>query len=663
LPFSGVGAGTSASPYQITTLAQLNEVRDYPSAYWILMNDIDASATSGWNSGAGWIPIPNFAGSFNGNSKKIDGLYQNRAGIGFFATMTNTFIGVKNLALTNINLTHLAGNNYVGALAQTIGTSTVSMTGIIEKCYITGTIHLNGTFNYGGGFAGRIYGGIIRNCFTDVLLDYITGTINYYLMGFAQTEDYVNISNCYSKSSTDQPTAAKNHGFGRGYGTYTNCYWDNQQTGFPTSEKGTGLTMAQAKTQASYVSWDFLNIWAINADSYPRLRCYYLGSGAGTAADPYQITTLAELNEVRANLASYWKLMNDIDASSTTSWTSSTGEGWVPIGDSTNGFSGYFDGNNKKITGLYSFQVSGSSIGFIGITTGGASTIVNLGLVDIYFGLSDPTYAGGLVGYAFGTSLTISNCYVTGSIYGPEVFGTTVGGLVGRFNSVGNVTNCWTNVDINVSTAFGNIAGFATAAAVAQTYTNCFSIGPLIGGGATVHGFAYGNNTTANSCYWDFEASGVSTSNKGTSKTTAQMKNQETFIGWNFIDIWAISPGQYPRLKAFDSVGTHPVITILSITTTDATPTEASYKVSKIAGEMGCTLVFQTSENIQAWQVELGGVGPGGGILLASGGAVNSNTDITANFDSSLLSGPDGAYQINIYAQNLSGIWTPYMET
>jgi hypothetical protein len=59
--------------------------------------------------------------------------------------------------------------------------------------------------------------------------------------------------------------------------------------------------------------------------------------------------------------------------------------------------------------------------------------------------------------------------------------------------------------------------------------------------------------------FWDREASGQTTSDGGTGKTTAEMQTAKTFLdaGWDFVDetangtedIWWILEGQdYPRL-------------------------------------------------------------------------------------------------------------------
>jgi hypothetical protein len=51
------GSGTLADPYVIWDVADLQAVREYDAAYFVLGADIDASATAGWFGGAGFEPL------------------------------------------------------------------------------------------------------------------------------------------------------------------------------------------------------------------------------------------------------------------------------------------------------------------------------------------------------------------------------------------------------------------------------------------------------------------------------------------------------------------------------------------------------------------------------------------------------------------------------
>ncbi len=81
----------------------------------------------------------------------------------------------------------------------------------------------------------------------------------------------------------------------------------------------------------------------------------FSGNGAGTSGDPYQITTLAQLWEMFDDLTAHYLLMNNIDASDTStgaatqSWNQAYG--WVPPAASA--FTGTFNLGGFSITGLY----------------------------------------------------------------------------------------------------------------------------------------------------------------------------------------------------------------------------------------------------------------------------------------------------------------------
>lgn len=80
--FAG-GSGSSGSPYQIEDCLDLQAMNSYLTSYFILNGNIDCSASSGWNSGSGFMPIGDgtnkFTGVFNGNGKVISDLYINKS--------------------------------------------------------------------------------------------------------------------------------------------------------------------------------------------------------------------------------------------------------------------------------------------------------------------------------------------------------------------------------------------------------------------------------------------------------------------------------------------------------------------------------------------------------------------------------------------------------
>jgi hypothetical protein len=145
---------------------------------------------------------------------------------------------------------------------------------------------------------------------------------------------------------------------------------------------------------------------------------------------------------------------------------------------------------------------------------------------------------GGLVGYNSGT---ITNCYATGNVNGSN-WGT--GGLVGC-NNVGAITNCYATGNVNGSNwDTGGLVGENEG-----TITNSYATGNVTGG--YTGGLVGYNSGTITASFWDIETTGQSTSAGGKGRTTAQMHQASTFLGWNSCGevAWTIDEGNdYPRL-------------------------------------------------------------------------------------------------------------------
>ncbi|MDF2679401.1 MAG: hypothetical protein K0R47_591 [Brevibacillus sp.] len=145
------GDGTESNPYIITTLEQLNAVRNDLDAHYVLKADIDASETAGWNNGAGFIPIggdgndkSQFTGVFDGEGHVISDLTINRPStdyIGLFGIIGSDGL-VRNVGLTGGSIT---GNMYTGGLAgRNFGT--------VDQSYVTGAVRS------GSGIVGGMVG-------------------------------------------------------------------------------------------------------------------------------------------------------------------------------------------------------------------------------------------------------------------------------------------------------------------------------------------------------------------------------------------------------------------------------------------------------------------------------------------------------------------------
>jgi hypothetical protein len=166
------GDGSSGNPYQIATLENLYWITastaEVPSpwqysrfgCHYIQTADIDASSTSSWFSGAGWIPIGDingypFYGTYNGQGHTINNLFINRAAgyQGLFGYVENAVI--QNLGITNANI---IGQMNVGALlGRDAGNTSIS------NCYSTGIVTGTSAYSYTGGLVGYNVGNVTNS--------------------------------------------------------------------------------------------------------------------------------------------------------------------------------------------------------------------------------------------------------------------------------------------------------------------------------------------------------------------------------------------------------------------------------------------------------------------------------------------------------------------
>ena len=148
--FAG-GSGTAYDPYQIRKAAHMLKMKDYPSAHFILIEDIDMEGNL-------WTPIP-MNTSFDGKNHTIYNLtinpYVTSDDLGLFSTI-NTNAVVKNLTL-HAPKVNFPSKNYVGAIAG-------ACAGTITNCHVVLTSGNAIVGNdYVGGLVGLANGGKYAN--------------------------------------------------------------------------------------------------------------------------------------------------------------------------------------------------------------------------------------------------------------------------------------------------------------------------------------------------------------------------------------------------------------------------------------------------------------------------------------------------------------------
>ncbi len=322
------GGGTSASPLEITTAAQLLEIAVLVNAGRLetflfndssatvslkLMNDIDLSAYGkDWNGGKGWKPIGtetnSFKGIFDGNDNKITGLFINRTEniTGLFGRLAGGT--VENLKLVEVSI---SGAAQVGGIAGYIECSQDGLVGgRVTNCDVSGSISGTGGV---GGVAGYVIGGITDLVDSRVINSSVSGSVsgsnvvggvagsvggnvtNCYVTGLVSGAGVVGgvagivhggVANCYAASAVTGKGDQVGGVAGKvNSGSVTNCY----ATGTVTC-KGTGNNVGGV---AGYVATDGVvtNCYTISTINATGL---YIGGVAGFAYG--NVTNCAGLN-------------------------------------------------------------------------------------------------------------------------------------------------------------------------------------------------------------------------------------------------------------------------------------------------------------------------------------------------------------------------------
>ena len=275
--------------------------------------------------------------------------------------------------------------------------------------------------------------------------------------------------------------------------------------------------------------------------------------GSGTTADPWQIETPQHLSNIRNYLGSehsdkYFVQIADIDLG-IPPWNS--GEGWDPIGwfiseGNNNPFRGHYNGDGYIINGLFINRSENDMQGLFGYTY--EATISNLGLTGLE--VSGRSFVGGLVGLC-GYS-TINRSFTSGIINSDEM---NSGGLVGfNWGDTSLISNCYSMVDITAWSTTGGLVG-TNSGQILYSYSTGLVDGNEITGGLV----GSGQSMSVINSYWNQETSGQMTSAGGRGCSTEEMIYPyagNIYIGWNFTENWGADEEYqynqgYPYLQIF----------------------------------------------------------------------------------------------------------------
>jgi hypothetical protein len=427
------GTGTSSNPYQIATLDNL---------YWIYANtsewnkhyiqtaDINASATSTWNSSTGWMPIGNtttkFTGTYNGQGFEISGLRINRTGSDY----QGLFGDVSNAILINIKLTsaNIAGRSFVGGIAGR------ALLTYINRCEINSST-ISGTTDFVGGWVGD------HTYTTDSIL-IRNQTISLTISGrnviggvFGRTASAIFFENVNRNGNT---TGTGTHAGGLiGHASYSAATYSPQYNA--CSNTGTISTSGSFVGGLVGLIAKGTIIGCSNSGNITSTGAGYVGGFVGQGLNLYINRCTNTATTIRGNLGASGSYIG--------SW----------VGDHTYSDSIYLVGFTNAST-VQGYSHAG---GFFGRTSAPIffTDCHNTGGITLSGANSVSSYAGGLVGQSTYNQSTYRSTYINCSNIGAiNTQGGFAGGLVGGLLK-GYMIGCVNSGNV-ISSGNGYVGGF-----------------------------------------------------------------------------------------------------------------------------------------------------------------------------------------------------------
>jgi hypothetical protein len=516
-----VGCPSPSQNLEIWDWYDLDAVRDNLRGHHILMNDLD-STTAGYdelasptaNGGEGWEPIgffyeAPFVGSLDGGEHEIRDLFINRRheSVGLFGCVHEAAV-IKDIGVVNFTV---AGMVWVGAL---VGEND----GFVVNCYCT-MGNVTGDWDVGGlvGCSERFVVNSYYN-YDEVLINgqHVITAGALFDEGFEEwlTNDrFLDVNEKLSQENgyyvvNSVPDFKELLAFGQDDTLRFRLINDLDLAGEPNfyipylagEFDGNGHRISNLSFNFSFVSQVGLfgqlasdgtvhDMAAENMNITARRRVGGLvGWNEGGVSDSYSTGSVTGDEHVGGLVG-----INDGAVSNSCSTGSVTGEDFI----------GGLVGSNGDYGAVSNSYSTGNVTGEEGV--------------------------GGLVG--LNRRGTVSNSYSSGSVAG----GYVVGGLVGA--NAGDVGNSYSKGSVTGEDFIGGLVGTnGKGSTVSNSYSTgsvtcagnvCLEVGGLVGTGSGI----------VRNSFWDTQTSGQSTSDGGTGKTTAEMKNIATFsgAGWDIV--------------------------------------------------------------------------------------------------------------------------------
>lgn len=572
-----IGNGSIGNPYIVSSCQQLQNISLELDKWYVInpgISNIDCSETANWFDGKGFQPIGDntapFNGKFIGNEKSISNLHIDRVNdlpgeqegderfVGLFGYLHGVEMG--DISLVNAKV---RGYMYVGGFA-----------GVLDSSFL-GNVHVNDGVepnecgdeghcvwarfgNYGGGVVGYVtdslftdsssggsvkgsgvtIGGVVGTAIEESRLERLTsnahvdgGTDIGGIVGRLESSELED-----SDATGDILVQTDDMKTGDSGGGLVGSAIDSSITGSSASGSVDGkdnLGGLIGYSDGSTVSDSEASGGVIDGHSQVG---GFIGFTANTAFDSNtsDVGVVSSTSENAGGFAGQAYCNSVFSADSSTAFVdaSSNVGGFVGMDGCPDGPSASY--SNVSATG----EVWGTSnvAGLVGKAE--KSTIVQSKARGNVHGSFN---TGGLVALAIGSgrdsedeNLLIAESYATGNVGGA---GAWAGGLVGLLEN-GVVVDSYARGNVTDTASAGGLIGFATADS--GTYSS-YSTGVVQSNDMNPGGLVGGFNEGAlvSSSYWDTtDNPDVVDNGLGMGKSSVDLKVEDTFVDWDFVDTW-----------------------------------------------------------------------------------------------------------------------------
>lgn len=450
-----VGEGSNANPYIIYTDVQLQRVSGCLTCDFELGQNINASATSSWNSGRGFIPIVDdqgdadpandvyFTGSLDGKGFSINNLYINEPNkdyIGLFDYI-DTDATVQNMSFQNANIT---GKDYVGILSGGIATYLT-----VDNIDADGTV--NGDY-YVGGLTGS-NGSAINNITS-------TATVN----GSANVGGVIGDNNGPLTDITSSAQVTSLGDFSGGIFGYSRSSLTNSTVTASAVVNGVNYTGGVAGYSAT--SSNMANVHSEATVSGGLFVGGIIGANHGNANDLTAVTDVTGNLSVGGIIGHNQASISNFIAQTGTVVNGSDDVGGV-IGYQFVGFETIYLTSNANVYGEYNVG------GIIGTNYSEADRLTSNATVEGTF-----ENIGGLIGFNAGT---VNIATIDTIVQAPSA--SYVGGAIGYNEALARDLNTTSTIngDVSVGGIIGNNFGNLTASSSNGTISGNEEVGGAVG--------------------------------------------------------------------------------------------------------------------------------------------------------------------------------------